>query len=81
MARGKIERVEVKVLGTIPGHPKGSVVSVRCDSEGTPLEEKWRRRIRDAKRDGCVEVSRPEPPRRRNKKRRALQEGLAEEGS
>lgn len=81
MARGKIERVEVKVLGTIPGHPPGTVVSVPCDDEGTPLAEEWRRRLRDAKRDGCCEVvARPlEPRKRRTKKRRTLE--FAEEGS
>lgn len=50
------DTILVRVLGAIPPHEKGSVIRVRCDSEGTPLELQWRRRLKDAERDGCCEI-------------------------
>lgn len=50
-----------RVAGYRPDHK----VVVATDSEGTPLDLFWRRRLRDAKRDHCCEVlnpAAPEPP-------------------
>ena len=58
------DKIRLKVNGTIPGYPAGQVVAVEVDEHGTPLEELWRRRLKDAKIDGCVEVvpdPQPEP--------------------
>ena len=48
--------IQIKVNGTIPGHPPGSIVKVAVDAEGTPLELLWRRRLKDAKIDKCCEI-------------------------
>ena len=58
------DKIQIRVLGPIPPHAKGDVVSVECDVEGTPLDIQWRRRLRDAETDNCCEVVRP-PKRRR----------------
>ena len=58
------QKIRLRVKGTIPGYAPGRVVSVEVDEHGTPLEEQWRRRLKDAKIDGCVEVvsdPKPEP--------------------
>ena len=52
--------IRIRVNGTIPGHPPGSIVKVSVDAEGTPLELSWRRRLKDAKIDKCCEIV-PEP--------------------
>ena len=33
----------------------GTILTIRCDSNGIPLESKWRRRLKDAEQDNCVE--------------------------
>ena len=33
----------------------GTILTIRCDGKGIPLESKWRRRLKDAKQDNCVE--------------------------
>lgn len=57
----------LKSLGS-RGEP-GDEVRVECDAEGTPLDQYWRRRVRDSVRDGCVEFV--EPVKRASKRRRA----------
>lgn len=39
-----------------PDHAPGSEVSVEESAPGVPRSEYWRRRLRDAVVDGCVEV-------------------------
>ncbi len=56
------DKIRLKVNGTIPGYPTGQVVTVEVDEHGTPFEELWRRRLKDAKIDGCVEVVPDEEP-------------------
>ncbi len=40
----------------VSGFAAGQEVPVTVDDEGTPLDQFWRRRLRDAKRDQCCEV-------------------------
>lgn len=48
---------------------EGDIVDVETDEHGAPLEQFWRRRLRDALIDGCVDVvkDKPEPARQRRK--------------
>ena len=32
------------------------IVSIKVDSDGVPLEKFWRKRLKDAETDNCVEV-------------------------
>ncbi len=53
------------LIHRVAGHAPESEVVVATDSEGTPLDLFWRRRLRDAERDNCCEVlspAAPEPP-------------------
>ena len=34
----------------------GKQIAIPCDADGIPKEQFWRRRLRDSKIDGCVEV-------------------------
>jgi len=34
----------------------GGKKRIRVDSEGTPLDYHWRRRLKDAKIDGCIKI-------------------------
>ncbi len=58
--------IQIKVNGTLPGYAKGRVITVACDPTGIPLEEYWRRRLKDAETDNCCEVvveKREDPPK------------------
>lgn len=59
--------IRIKVnAGSLPNFRQGEVVVVPSDDEGTPLDQYWRRRLKDAKVDNCCEVvteSEPEQER------------------
>lgn len=61
-------RIKLRVKGTIPGHAPGSIVEVVTDDRGIPLDAQWRRRLKDAAIDECVEVVEDEPSTPRRKK-------------
>lgn len=64
--------VKLKVVGTIPGFALGQVVNVPADSEGTPLDFNWRRRLKGASVQVVVpEVEKPKPKQSRSRQRRA----------
>jgi hypothetical protein len=52
-----MEKVRIRSNVTLPGYAKaGEIVEVPCDERGTPLDQYWRRRLRDAVKDGCCEI-------------------------
>jgi len=57
------DTILVRVNGPIPGFREGQLVPVKVDCEGTPLEVLWRRRLRDAKFDGCCEIVKESEPK------------------
>lgn len=67
-------RIKIKVNRRLPGYRVGQVVEVKADAEGTPLDQFWRRRLRDARMDGCCEVVAPPKPKSQ-RKRLAVQRG------
>ena len=59
---------QIRINTTLPGYGvAGDVVTVMTDHRGTVMNRFWRRRLRDAKHDGCceliadVEETAPEP--------------------
>ena len=52
--------LKIKINKTIGDYGPGSVVSVDADKEGTPLNNIWRRRLKDAETDQCCEIVEPE---------------------
>ena len=54
--------LKLRVLKPIGYHKPGAVVTIKCDALGLPYDRGWRRRLQDAKRDGCCEwVPTPKP--------------------
>lgn len=51
----------IRVLKLLPGYVVGQEIAVECDDDGTPFEDYWFRRLKDAKLDGCCELVKPEP--------------------
>lgn len=51
--------VKIKILNQSMKKLHGEVVEVKADKHGSPVDRYWRNRIRDAERDGCVEVAKP----------------------
>jgi hypothetical protein len=48
--------MRLKLNQPMAGYEAGHTVTVQADSCGVPLEKFWRRRLKDAKIDNCVEV-------------------------
>ena len=66
-----ITQYDTKVLKIKDGmtiHGKTGEVKIRVDKSGTPIDKNWRRRIKDAEIDGCVEVVKPATKKKENKK-------------
>ncbi len=51
--------MKLKLNQPMKGYETGRTVTVQTDADGVPLEKFWRRRLRDAKIDNCVEVVKP----------------------
>jgi len=47
--------MKIKILKALKDHKAGDIIEV-SDKAGTPLDKYWRRRLKDAERDHCVEV-------------------------
>lgn len=48
--------IQVQINKAFSGYVKDQVVSVEVDADGMPVHIEWRRRLDDAKIDGCCEV-------------------------
>ena len=48
------KRVQYTVNTAIHGMIAGQTIMLAVDKNGTPLDRKWRRRLKDAKIDGCI---------------------------
>ena len=59
--------MKLKLNNPLAGYEAGRTVSIQTDANGVPLEKFWRRRIRDAKIDNCVEVVKTSRPKREKK--------------
>lgn len=46
---------QLKINKPLAGHQAGSVISIKTDKQGTPIDRYWRDRMKDAKIDSCVE--------------------------
>lgn len=56
-----MKSIQLKVNKPIPGYAPRRIVTVRVDSNGTPLQKFWRDRLRDADVDSCVEIVKDKP--------------------
>ena len=51
--------MKVKLNMPMQGYEAGREVTIECDRSGVPLEKFWRRRLKDAQIDNCLEVVKP----------------------
>jgi len=51
--------MKIKLNMPMAGYGVGRELTIRTDSAGVPLDKFWRRRLRDAKIDNCLEVVKP----------------------
>jgi hypothetical protein len=54
-----ITRYEIKALKLntdLRGKKAGSIVRIKTDTNGVPLDHYWRNRLKDSKIDNCVEL-------------------------
>jgi hypothetical protein len=51
----KYETKDIKLNTPLRGLPAGHIVKVKC-KDGLLLDQYWRRRLKDAAIDGCVEI-------------------------
>lgn len=63
--------INIRINKPFGGYAEGQVVRAQADDAGTPLELIWRRRLKDAERDGCCEVIKEGGPRPNRKSKRA----------
>lgn len=52
------------VVNRLIGYAVGQVIKCVIDSDGVIVDRFWRRRLRDAKRDNCVQLDAPKPERK-----------------
>ena len=58
--------MKLKLNQPMAGFEAGREVTVQTDANGVPLEKFWRRRLKDAEIDNCVEVVKlPKPKKER----------------
>ena len=55
------KKVEFTVNVAIHGMKKGQSILLDVDANGIPLDRKWRRRLKDAKIDGCITETPKQP--------------------
>lgn len=55
--------IKLKLNMAMAGYEAGRTVTVQTDASGVPLEKFWRRRLKDATIDNCVEVIKPSKPK------------------
>jgi len=51
--------MKIKLNMPMQGYEAGREVAIECDRSGVPLEKFWRRRLKDAQIDNCLEVVKP----------------------
>lgn len=56
--------IENKSMVSLHGLKPGKQTEIEVDDKGVPLDQHWRRRMRDSASDGCIEVVQHEKPRR-----------------
>lgn len=48
--------IENKSMVSLHGLKPGKQTEIQVDADGTPLEQHWRRRMKDSVSDGCIAV-------------------------
>jgi len=48
--------IENKSMVSLHGLKPGKQAEIQVDADGTPLDQHWRRRMKDSATDGCIAV-------------------------
>lgn len=59
--------MKLKLNMAMAGYEAGRTVTVQTDASGVPLDKFWRRRLKDAAIDNCVEEIKPSKPKAEKK--------------
>ncbi len=51
----KTRKLKLKINKPVCGYEKGDIITLECNMDKIPLSAYWRRRLIDAKIDGCCE--------------------------
>jgi hypothetical protein len=51
--------IEIKILKDMGQYKAGDLIRVTADEDGVPLDQFWRRRLKDSKDDSCCEIVMP----------------------
>lgn len=50
------KKLKIKLNTPLRGFPANMELNIKTDSQGTPKDAYWRRRLKDSKKDNCIEV-------------------------
>jgi hypothetical protein len=70
--------MKIKVNKPLLNHRVGEIVDIEVNQHDVPTSIYWRRRLRDAQIDRCIEIVRDEPAAKESKsekKRKKIQSG------
>ena len=56
MSITKYKTKQIKLNMPIGNRQAGSIVRVKVDANGIPMDRFWRRRLQDSAHDGCCEI-------------------------
>ena len=65
----KQETITIRVLTNLGKYKEGQLVRVFVGKSGQPKDQFWRKRLRDAAKDGCCEIVKPEKKKSQSKKK------------
>lgn len=58
-----MEKLKIKINSALRGYKPGTIIEIKANSDGVPADGYWRRRLKDAKIDNCVELVEDPPPK------------------
>lgn len=59
-----MKTIRLKLNSPMAGFKEGQEVTIQTDRSGVPLEKFWRRRLKDAETDNCIEVVKASKPKK-----------------
>ena len=59
-----MKTIRLKLNSPMAGFEARREVTIQTDRSGVPLEKFWRRRLKDAETDNCVEVVKASKPKK-----------------
>ena len=63
--------IENKSMVNLHGVKPGKQIEIKVDAKGVPLDQHWRRRLRDSATDGCIAVVETAQPKVKASKKEA----------